>query len=163
MKKILTIALGAFVLSACGESNDSVLIGGVEWATRNVGEPGKFVDSPSDKGGLFTFEEAQTACPAGWRVPTPAELKVLAIAGSVWEFNNGTEGRTFGKEKQTIFLPAASAVPFFPKDKAGYYWSDTKKMVISGYCLSFNAGSRVDPDDYQVDLSKFSVRCVRAE
>ena len=40
---------------------------GVKWATRNVGEKGKFVSSPKKNGNLYTWDEAQTVCPSGWR------------------------------------------------------------------------------------------------
>ena len=53
---------------------------------------------------------ADDPCPAGWRVPTRAELFALFNAGySDWTSRNGVTGRYFGTAANRIFLPAAGA------------------------------------------------------
>jgi len=92
-------------------------IGGIRWATRNVGYAGTFVDNPQDFGKLFqwnrinaisatepatgTFpgwnnspaqgtewERENDPCPEGWRVPTRQELQSLfSYPVSRWVLN----------------------------------------------------------------------------
>jgi uncharacterized protein (TIGR02145 family) len=124
MKKLLNVALlGTVVLSiacgfvSCGKPNpnneivitlgNSVNIGGVHWATRNVGAPGQFVDNYWDAGMFYRWNEqtaypstgsvdgyptnlpaegdwtaANNPCPNGYRLPTKAEQDVLNQAGT---------------------------------------------------------------------------------
>ena len=116
-------------------SLDGVVINGTRWATRNVGAPGTFADSPQDVGMLFQWnrragwsatnppvnsngdwnstiptgtiwESHNDPCPAGWRVPTAEELDALRV-GSIWMTYNDVNGRLFGGVTGGIFLPAA--------------------------------------------------------
>jgi hypothetical protein len=50
-----------------------VIINDIRWATHNVDTPGTFTRNSEDFGGYFTWEEAQNACPQGWRLPTEGE------------------------------------------------------------------------------------------
>ena len=142
-KLFLTLAIIAF-FSSCGTRrsvvqdpatfDEGVVINDIRWATRNVAAPGTFAGNATDAGGLFTFYEAQNACPPGWRLPTPEEFQSLVDAGCEWTewtarnvVNSRTfgtapnqfftyvtnptyvNGRTFGKAPNYIFLPAAGA------------------------------------------------------
>ena len=99
-----------------------VEIGGVRWATRNVGMPGAFVDNPEHlgmlyqwnrpvgwtPGGLLINHEGGTTwsatptttswysqnnpCPEGWRVPTHSELQSLVNSGHTWTTNWSSTG-----------------------------------------------------------------------
>ncbi len=80
-----------------------VKIGEVVWATRNVGEPGKFVENPWDYGRLYTFFEAMLVCPQGWRVPTVHEI----IREGEWTTVFGVSGTAVRAVNEVIFLPAA--------------------------------------------------------
>ena len=111
-----------------------VLVGGVRWATRNVGSPGMFAHAPESFGSRFhwnrrtaqqhsdwnwygngatVWERENDPCPQGWRVPTEAELRILTNANSRWVNVNGVNGRLFGVAPNHIFLPS------------GNYWSST--------------------------------------
>lgn len=92
------------------ETGEGVVIAGVRWATRNVGETGTFVENPQDPGMLFqwarptafprirgideNWDRVSTRdfratewyaendpCPPGWRVPTSQEQLSLVRAG----------------------------------------------------------------------------------
>ena len=142
-----------------------VIINGVTWATRNVGVKGKFMDYPSDYGLLYTFEEAQEACPEGWRPPTRDEFEVLAQAPNELVEVNNVNGRRFGSGDNTIFLPAAgyrssSGGPGNGQGSLGYYWSSTALSSLNGYNLYF-LGSSVEPSNSHLDSFRFAIRCVR--
>ena len=85
----------------------SVVINGVRWARFNVGHQGTFVSREEEFGGYFTWEQAQTACPRGWRLPTQSELQSLNNINSIWITRNGVNGRLFGDVPNQIFFPAA--------------------------------------------------------
>jgi len=118
-------------------SNDEcgVIINDVRWATRNVGEIGKFVSKPEDAGihyqwnrlkvqrrflGLTgnrgyaigsSWERNYDPSPGGWRVPSIQEIEKLLDEYKVsneWTYVNGVEGRKFTDKTNgnTIFLPA---------------------------------------------------------
>lgn len=93
---------------------DEVLINGMIWSTKNVGEPGTFVDSPDEIGGLYQFNRKECfwsgpqddpapanwpaeyvnddtnwlpendPSPEGWRVPTTEEMVALWEIGATW-------------------------------------------------------------------------------
>jgi len=117
-------------------TGDWVLINGVKWATRNVGEPGTFVQNPEDYGEYYQFNKGTTdfllyndyynsvyansdswlpandPSPSGWRVPTLDEIQKLTNTNYVtyeWIDNNGLTGGKFTDKAtgNSIFLPAA--------------------------------------------------------
>ncbi len=144
-----------------------VTINGVTWATHNVGEKGRFVDNPSDYGNLYTFEEAQTACPEGWRTPTTVEHRYLAASDrnrGTWTALNGVVGRRFGSGNNSIFLPAAGYRTTFGKETdqgtVGYYWSSTARGSTSGNHMYFSR-EHVNPSESSFSDTVYSVRCVR--
>ena len=137
---ILILIILAFLFTGCGTRrnveqvsatyDEGVVINGVRWATRNVDSPGTFTRSRYDAGDLFTFLQARTACPRGWRLPTYEEIVSLEHASGGWTVMNGVRGRTFGTASHQIFLPAAGrgnqggGMSRFV-DTAGFYWSST--------------------------------------
>jgi uncharacterized protein (TIGR02145 family) len=148
-------------------TNEGVVIDGITWATRNVGEKGTFVDNPEDYGGYFNFEYAQIACPEGWRTPTHDEYVSLNAAGSEWTTENGVNGRLFGTSgENTIFLPAAScrdtSGTVYGQGSFGNYWSSTAYSGTNGYGLYFTSAN-VNPSNGSLYAYGFSVRCVRQE
>jgi len=80
--------------------------------------------------GATTWETANNVCPADYRVPTVYELENLASVAAQWTTINGINGRIFGSDDNTIFLPAAGQR--FGTDSrlvsvglTGLYWSAT--------------------------------------
>ena len=168
MKKIsYTLALlltASITFSSCNTGGaDSVDINGIRWATRNVNTPGTFVRNPRNAGGFFTWEEAQNACPQGWRLPTQQELQSLMGADRGWIIRDDVNGRLFGSDDNQIFLPAAGwrntgngaldLVGYW-----GYYWSSTAWSANNTWCLWFSSDSSGVDFNYRAD--GFSVRCV---
>ena len=173
--KTAIIILSIFVLlfTGCGarrnvEQNpatfdEGVVINGVRWATRNVGGHGRFTRNPHDAGVLFTFFQAQNACPPGWRLPTREEFQSLIVGESEWMRVNGVRGRSFGTAPNQLFLPAAGIHwangAFSGAGSWGYYWIGASPSGdMGGRSFSFGRyGSGVGGGDR---LNGFSVRCV---
>ncbi len=120
-------------------TDPGVKIGETVWATRNVGDAGKFVANPEDFGGYFTFEEAKTACPDGWRTPTWEELDKLSYTPFVWTTLNEITGGRFGTGNNTIFLPAT-----------GLYWKDTAEAMGYGKVSHYWSSTSVAADSNEV-------------
>ena len=168
--------------------DEGVLINGVRWATRNVNTPGTFAENPESPGMFYqwnrrvawaatslsvnnwntapatgtTWTRENDPCPAGWRVPTRAELQSLNSAGSEWAKRNGVVGRLYGTAPNQIFMPASGwrnsngALHFTGAN--GYWWSNAQIGNTLAWSLWFgNLGSHIS------DLNRagaFSVRCV---
>ena len=169
-----------------------VVINGIRWATRNVDAPGTFAPYPESSGMLFQWNRrvgwsstgevtdwnsspvAGTAwyaendpCPAGWRVPTFAELFSLdfAAGGGTWTTNwndTGVNGRLFGTAPYQIFLPAAgwrsNIGALHSVGTVGGYWSST--YAESGFIHQAWFGSAFFTIAWGSPPEGFSVRCV---
>jgi uncharacterized protein (TIGR02145 family) len=165
MKKLLFL-LAATLFAGAAPAQEGVTIRGVTWATRNVGEPGAFVAEPQDRGGFYTFEQARTACPEGWRTPTSEEFESLVASGSGWTTVAGVSGRRFGRGGEQIFLPAFGHENYADRTLGyrdhGYYWSSTRPRNPRnfGHGLYFTRSDSY-PAHANNRLSGYAVRCVR--
>jgi len=155
---------------------DWVLINGVKWATRNVGAPGTFVKNPEDYGEYYqwnkgttdfllyndyynssymnstTWLPANAPSPAGYRVPTFAEIQSLTNTTYVtyeWTTRNGIYGGKFTDKTNgnSIFLPAAGSRDIYNGTlynvgDYGHYWSSTQYDSFSTLACSlyFDSG-----------------------
>ncbi|MCL2072773.1 MAG: TIR domain-containing protein [Marinilabiliaceae bacterium] len=104
---------------------DLVEINGVKWSTRNVDDENRFVSFPYEFGGKYSIEDAENACPQGWRLPTESELQSLISSDFTLTTINGIEGCLFGKGNNTIFLP------IFSNEQLVAYWSQTKVLIVN--------------------------------
>ena len=138
---------------------NGVIINDIRWATRNVRTPGTFAPNPAHSGGFFTFEEAQNACPEGWRLPTYEELQSLVNTDS----REITNGRLFGSEDSQIFLQAAG---FFNRGVlsngglGGYFWGSTSGFSFRNGHFFRSTNSSVTNLNREY---RFNVRCVAIE
>ncbi len=140
---------------------DFVLINGVKWATCNVGKRGTFVSNPEDYGNYYTGGEAKTVCPSGWRLPTAQEQELLISSGSIWTTQNGVNGRLFGANTNTIFLPAAGVRYIdgslnYADMKGSYLNSKNDRSFV----FDLNFGNDNASISYNYPTHGLSVRCV---
>lgn len=155
--------------SGDGESDPTtdrgVFIGGVRWATRNVGTARTFVDRPEDTGKYYMFQDALEICPVGWRTPTDEEFERLIASGYEWTKMNGVNGGLFGDGKDKIFLPAAgdwSPVYLYRgQGSRGKYWSSINYNPHDAnayhYLLFYDTNALVGAENFSVN---HQVRCV---
>ena len=180
-----------------------VKIGGITWAAYNVDSFQTFATRPdmytkfyqwnreaawsaagSVSGWNSTADQSATwtvvnPCPAGWRLPTRAELTALNNAGSSWANanarGNAVAGRFYGLGHATaslpnnmgncVFLPAAgyrtsSIGSLSSQGSRGYYWSGTQCSSANGSSLAFSS-SGSNPSDGTGKAFGFSLRCVQ--
>ena len=155
------------------DNPQGVVINGVRWATRNVGDPGTFASSPCDYGEYYQFNKGTTdflfyddyynsvydqsdswlpandPSPAGWRVPTLAEIQKLFDTNYVtyeWTAINGINGVKFTDRTtgNSIFLPTAGFRDydgtFCFVGSYGNYWSSTVNNDFYAFYLFFFSG-----------------------
>ncbi len=174
--------------AASNLSEPGVEINGVRWATRNVVAPGKFAGKPEDAGMFYQWNRSKgweaagaitgwnnsqspgtawsttnRVCPAGYRLPTDAEVKSLTAGGGEWTTQNGVKGRVFGSGSNTIFMPATGyryykTGTLNDAGEGGYYWTGTQDVSEYAYHLYFGSGSSYRGNDYR--SYGFAVRCV---
>jgi len=172
MKKTVIIlsALALIAVSCRVQKNTAVRdkgvkINGIVWSTCNVGSPGIFVSNPKDYGNFYTWEEAQTVCPQGWRLPTSDEQKSLIEAGSKWK-TAPVNGRIFGSGRNSIFLPAAGYRTLNDKHglagEQGRYWSSSPDPSDYAWVLCIDDSSVSNKCNSYKNFGE-SVRCVRQE
>jgi len=118
-----------------------------------------------------TWEKVNDPCPTGWRVPTHGELESLVTAGSHWTTKNGVNGRVFGGDGYTVFLPAAGTRSInenidiigngclWNVGNYGSYWSCTPDSDYSARFMFFG-GEGVYTANSLYRNAGFSVRCV---
>jgi uncharacterized protein (TIGR02145 family) len=138
-----------------------VLINGVRWAVCNVGTRGTFVANLEDYGNQYTFEEAKSACPFGWRLPTKSEIESLSNVNYVHTTRNGIEGCLFGNGNSTIFMPLAGGNSLGGSGRHGAYWSSGPSTnTTMAYSLYF-AGDGTTPPFPTYRTDRLRIRCVR--
>jgi uncharacterized protein (TIGR02145 family) len=110
------VSTGKSIAEKRASASEEIEINGVIWATRNVASSGAFVSSPRDKGQKFSYSEALTVCPPGWRLPTREEFISLVNAGSTWKEG----GREFPSKYGNLFLPSTDE-----RNTGGMYWTSS--------------------------------------
>ena len=147
-----------------------VVINGIKWATRNVGEKGTFVSQPHHSGNHFKWKDAKYVCPSGWRLPTKDEFNDLLLVPYRWTNINGVNGMEFGTAPNTIFLPAVGVDDDPPYDKykeefanEGLYHSNSISNIIGHETFVWSLRFRENYaklDQGNARGWKISVRCV---
>jgi uncharacterized protein (TIGR02145 family) len=93
-----------------------------------------------ETGRLYPWQDAQTACPAGWHLPSKTEWQDLALNAGGYQLNFKTPPDIVGNPSQALavlFLGGNSGFDaqaggyrdenvFDGKDKFGGYWTATK-------------------------------------
>jgi len=188
---LLTLVLG-LVLSGSGCNTDDidpdgVLINGIVWARYNVGEFGKFVESPEDPGHFYqwdnitpwpptgpfswvTFTSSLTSwtpsydpCPTGWKLPSMSDFIDLFMYDEGWDAVH--KGRNFATAPTNgIFLPAAGYRlaengELTQFQLSGNYWTREQLEDTKGLYISFS--SAIIGSGGLQKGSGLSVRCVK--
>ena len=144
-----------FYLSDGTQVVASTVIDGNRWMNYNLG-----TSESNLYGSSYNFDNAQTACPTGWRVPTKDELESLSANYSDWTTYLGMSGRWFSGSQaysssvSAIFLPTLSS-----SASGGYYWSSTEYISSYAYRLDFGSGY-VGIGSYYRSY-EWSVRCLK--
>ena len=197
MKKLFyllgLLLIANFIFIGCNSDDDlvveeGVVINGIRWATRNVGEPGTFAATPGSAGMFFQWNrntafpvtgdidnwntsgatgtewiQGNDPCPQGWRVPTFGEMQsLLNAASSRWIKRYGAYGRLFGTYPNQIFLPAVGARQWGIAawmGTHGFYWSRTQYTSQTAIFMRFSVNSaEMQWGERDVALS---IRCVK--
>ena len=131
------------------------VIDGKTWMQYNVG-----ASEANLYGDHYNFDDAQSACPTGWRVPTSAELSALSAHHSDWTTYFGVKGywfsgsQTYSPTAPAIFLPVYSS-----NSSSGFYWSSSEDNSGNAYRLYFYSG---DVNVFSYTRSPgMSVRCLK--
>jgi len=176
-----------------------VRINGVIWATCNVDAPNTFTDTPQEHGKYYmwnvkhgydwdtkidpvkydhdsppgsTWQKENDPCPAGWRVPTAEEQQSLFVSDSKWT-TTPANGRIFGNDENTIFLPAAGYgtgdlnhpdpnQSWYGKDGRVTYWNSAsnKDSIVYAQGMWFSIHNDIGYSEKGMRFYKYSVRCV---
>ncbi len=190
---VVVIQLEEEPVISSGTTNEGAIINGVKWATCNVDAPGTFAGNPEKFGKFYqwnsqkawettgnaaefnntssksdTWKKAKDPSPAGWRIPTVEEIKMLFDASKVisaWTTENGVAGAKFTDKAtgDSIFLPAAGYLSSTGevKNAGAYcdYWSCTPSYdATRAYNLH---GDKIRCGVYGTEcVEGRSVRCV---
>ncbi len=119
----------------------------------------------------YTWNQAQSACPSGWRLPTRDEFQKMVDAGSTWRVANSGYGNTeagtfFGTNSESCTLANGNCI-FLPArghngNDIGTYggcWSSTRNYSNYRYGLFFTP--HYSSVSYDYDYDGCSVLCVQ--
>lgn len=95
-------------------------IDGIKWSNHNLGST-----CSNLPGNDYSFAEAQTACPDGWRLPTGSEFNSLRGNYSSIVVVNGCKGRWFSGSA-LLYPLSIGPVIFLPKVTLDAYCSSTR-------------------------------------
>ena len=176
---------GAFTDSRDNRTYKTVDIGHIKWMAENLNFEtdssicfGKFKDDfyCNRYGRFYSYEDAKTVCPAGWRLPTKEELDSLIYIGSpyrqTYSLVSKENPKYQGNNKSGFsFVTAGYQVwngRFEDEMRSGYLWSGTEYSDTVAYILSVYHGDGIG-DTVRVgrqtfnNETKFNVRCVSEE
>lgn len=166
-----SISLSSFAQS--GNKSVSLRVGNIIVADRNLGESvpqgGVALNyskhsvnadhkNSSFEGDRYTWKEAQTACPNGWRLPTRDELEVI---GNKLQFSAKTVYFSDGIDR--CYFPLC----WFNSNRnvgSGHYWSSTPINRNRAYSLLVGDNNSTSTGwgvDWYEKSDRHSVRCVK--
>ena len=168
---------------APGEKYLQITSGGLTWLAQNLGETGSGM--PYEKceilntlfGRYYTYEEALTACPDGWRLPTAAEWDALGSDSGKLMADASFLGAAmwpYCKEVKITNETGFNAIPTGYIDKTEYYsstiglneyalfWTaDAKDDTLAYYRYIFGKDTVVKKGEGSRTSLALSVRCVK--
>jgi len=138
-----------------GKSYRLVYVGTQVWFGNNYngGDVGLCYDNNNNHcttdGKLYTWAEAQTICPQGWKLPTAADWNTLLAGntGSQDDINAYNYLATNGASGMNLLLTGykASNGIFTEKNKSSYYWAAEEANPTAAKTLFFGLTSIAIP------------------
>jgi uncharacterized protein (TIGR02145 family) len=162
-----------------GGSGGTVKIGGKTWMAKNLNiataNSQCYDNDPANcakYGRLYTWDDAMSACPSGWHLPSDADWTALtdaaggeSVAGtklkskSGWDFNgNGTDEYGFSALPGGVGLRSGSTVM---AGNVGYWWSSTESSADHAWIRSMAFSDKYVDKDNSIKTMLYSVRCVQ--
>ncbi|MDR2409556.1 MAG: hypothetical protein LBE13_15805 [Bacteroidales bacterium] len=144
-------------LEDMGRFDNEITINGVTWNRINIGANNFY-----DYGDYYTLEEAKSACPPGWRLPTKDEFQKLINSGYLWKTVYGVKGQLFGSGEETVFFPASgysNEEEIEHADNSGFYWTSSYGDDYEPFYLGFSSRTAQMFDNEFA--YKANVRCVK--
>jgi len=123
------------------------VVGGSDWMMQNLSYAGAgkpFEEAEAMNyifGQYYTWEEAQTACPDGWRLPTDAEFVQMAVSA----------GGTAPAESYGTISTASGALMgdiYFNGEKLWEFWPTVKITNASGFAAIPTGYALIEGDTY---------------
>lgn len=166
-----------------GEKYLQTNIGGANWMAQNLGETGSGV--PYEKceilnsifGRYYTYEEALTACPAGWHLPTAAEWDALGTDAGKLMVNATFLDDTLWKYSKEVKITNETGFNAIPtgyidkteyfgknvgiKEYAAFWTADAKDAMMAHYRYIFVTNPTVQKGEGSRTSLALSVRCVK--
>lgn len=166
-----------------GEKYLQTTIGGVLWMTQNLAETGSGL--PYEKcevmnsvfGRYYTYEEALTACPSGWHLPSAAEWDAIGTdSGKLMADATFLDNKLWKHYKEVAITNETgfNAIPTGYIDKTEYsssnvglkeyaaFWTaDSKDASLAYYRYIFGGNPTVQKGEGSKTSLALSVRCVK--
>ncbi len=165
-------------------------VAGKDWMIQNLGWRGAGESYEMAEamdpiyGRYYTWEEASTACPAGWHLPSDADFKALAEAGGGSEISSAGKlmvDATFNGSKMWEFWPQVkitnstrfSAIPvgYMVNNGSSYslkglnkyamFWASDASADMASARYLYVDKTEFFAGEYGKDAIRASVRCVR--
>ncbi len=148
-----------------GQKYNTVVIGTQTWTSQNINfDAGrgsfcynKLEENCAKLGRLYTFAAAQTACPAGWHLPSTDEFKVLKS----YIDNNGLDMSTksgFNSLLGGLYFGATESFDMMGTN--AFYWTSTE--INEYYCGAFMNDNTYFPSTHEYFPNcGYSVRCLK--